>query len=282
MSKRSMSQLMLLAIVTLAGCKKNDGPDTNPANPLYLPVVIYNTANDGSNNLRSAVDSIVYNADNTPATLFMQQIQNQEWRQRIQFGYNERQQCISIRWFSSNELKELDSLTYTGNKITVYKQDPINHRLRDSLFITFNNDNQASLFGSKDTVFEENIKRVRYTELTYSDRNPVKILDHRFDSFFEDATSTTDELTCTYDNHPNPLYEVFSRNPYIMNIIHQDDNTLSLGKNNLTSLVIRNNGGSNSTINFDHHYDADGNLSSSQASAVSGEKFGIEYRYIKR
>lgn len=281
MNTLSAPKLLVIAVIILAGCKKNDAPDVDPSNPLYLPAMIYYTSNNGGTNLRFAADSIAYNTDNTPSALFMQQEQNQEWRQRIQFAYNERQQCISVRWFRGDELTALDSLSYTANKAIVYKQDPVNHSLRDSLFIAFNN-NQASLFGSKDTVFEANIKRVLYTELTYSDGNPLKIVDHRFDSYFDEATSTTQELTCTYDNHPNPLYEVFSRNPYIINIIHQDDNTLSVGKNSLTSLIIRNNGGSSSTINFVNQYDTDGNLSSSQASALSGEKFGIEYSYIRR
>jgi|GEM_PF-5683181 len=281
MNTLSAPKLLVLALISLAGCKKNDGPDVDPSKPAYLPAVVYYTSTNSGTNERFAADSIAYNADNTPSALFMQQQQNQEWRQRIQFAYNERQQCISVRWFRGNELTALDSLAYTGNKTIVYKQDPVNHSLRDSLFITFNND-QASLFGSKDTVYEANIKMVRYTELTYSDGNPLKIVDHRFDSYFDEATSTTQELTCTYDNHPNPLYQVFSRNPYIISIIHQDDNTLSVGKNSLASLTIRNNSGSTSTINFVNQYDANGNLSSSQASALSGEKFGIEYSYIKR
>lgn len=281
MNTLSAPKLLVLALIALAGCKKNDAPDTDPSKPAYLPAVVYYTSNNSGTNERFAADSIAYNTDNTPSALFMQHEQNREWRQRIQFAYNERQQCISVRWFRGDELTALDSLAYTGNKTIVYKKDPVNHRLRDSLFITFNND-QAALFGSKDTVYDANIKMVRYTELTYSDGNPLKIVDHRFDSYFDEATSTTEELTCTYDNHPNPLYEVFSRNPYIISIIHQDDNTLSVGKNSLTSLTIRNNSGSASTINFVNQYDANGNLSSSQASALSGDKFGIEYSYIKR
>lgn len=197
MNKLSVPKLVVLALFVLAGCKKNDAPDTTPSKPVYLPVAIYYTGNDGSNTVRDAADSIVYNADNTPATLYMQQTQNQEWRQRIQFVYNDRQQCVSIRWFRGDELTELDSLVYASNKTSVYKQDPIDHHLRDSTFITFNNDNQALLFGSKDTAFQMDVKLLRYTELTYSNGNPVKILDHRFESYFEDATSTTDELTCT-------------------------------------------------------------------------------------
>ncbi|SFM89044.1 hypothetical protein SAMN05428949_1191 [Chitinophaga sp. YR627] len=281
MNTLSAPKLLLLALIVLAGCKKNNTPDADPSNPLYLPVMVYYTSDNSGTNERFAADSIAYNADNTPSALFMQQNQNQEWRQRIQFAYNERQQCISVKWFRSNELIALDSLVYAGNKTIVYKIEPVNHSLTDSLFITFNN-NQASLFGSKDTVSEANIKMVRYTELTYSEGNPLKIVDHRFDSYFGEATSATEELTCTYDNHPNPLYEVFSRNPYIISIIHQDDNTLSVGKNSLTSLIIKNNGGSSPTINFVNQYDADGKLSSSQASALSGDKFGIEYSYIKK
>lgn len=75
---------------------------------------------------------------------------------------------------------------------------------------------------------------------------------------------------------------MFSRNPYIINIIHQDETAFSLGKNSLTSLTTKGNDGSTSTLNYDNKYDADGNLSSSKVKAASGDEFGIEYSYIKR
>jgi len=282
MRKPSISGLLALTVILLAGCKKNDDPGTNPAEPVYLPVSVYYQINNGSNVERVGVDSFVYNADNTPATLFIDQLQNQQWRQRLKFGYNDREQCTSISWYRGNDIEELDSLIYTTNKVSVYKLDPISHSLRDSTFIRFNTDNQVVLVGSKDTTRQFDAKLLRYTELTYNDGNPVKVLDHRYETIFgDDGTTTTEELSYTYDRNPNPFKEVFSRNPYIIQIIHQSEPMFSLGKNSITSVTTKSNDGSTSTVNFSHQLDANGNLSITEVSVVGGEKFTAGYSYMK-
>ncbi len=100
-------------------------------------------------------DSVAYNADNTPAALFTEyNISGHRWQYHIQFEYNDRQQCTFARWYGYDDFYELDSLVYGAGKVTVFKLSPDDHRVMDSTFISFNGDNQVTLAGSMDTVYE--------------------------------------------------------------------------------------------------------------------------------
>ncbi|KAA2239072.1 hypothetical protein F0L74_22945 [Chitinophaga agrisoli] len=177
MKKLSVAQMLVLAVIALAaGCKKDDDPGREPGKPTFLPVSVSYTVEQNGSKQRVILDSLVYNGDYSVGTLFMDGLDNQQWEYRIQFGYNSNKQCTTVTWFNgdNNNIRELDSLAYTGNKVTIYRLDPDDHRVWNSSSMTLGSDNKVALLGSKDTLIEMDTKMLDYTEFTYnSDGNPA-------------------------------------------------------------------------------------------------------------
>ncbi len=283
MKKLSVSKLLVLAIITFYGCKKNDDGGTKPETPAYLPLSTVVTGEDGNQQEAVPYDSLSYNPDNTPAELFLEyNAYSHTWHDRIQFFYNDRKQCTSARWYGLGDFYELDSLVYGANKITVFDLRADDHELTDSTVISFNSDNQVALLGSKDTVYEDNNgKQLSYTEFTYSGGNPVKVHKHKYNNYFGSDDVTIEEYTFTYDDHPNAFLNLFSQNPYLMVIMQENaGGIVSLGKNNLTSFTRKDEDGDEAGLNYTNAYDADGKLVTQKATEDQ-HTYTIQHNYIK-
>ncbi len=74
---------------------------------------------------------------------------------------------------------------------------------------------------------------------------------------------------------------MFSRNPYLMIILHGNGNDLfSLGKNSLLSFTRKYGNGIQTALNFVNTYDADGKLAT-QKTIDGSIRYTIQYNYIK-
>ncbi|WP_212003785.1 hypothetical protein [Chitinophaga sp. HK235] len=270
-----------LFVLAAVSCKKND--TTEPPIPVDPPVVFYLPATVYEDGMPA--DSFVYNDDNTVAKLYYYYDKaTKKYAQTVAFKYVNGK-CVGMERTENDVKSQTDVLVYKGNKVTNY----ITYEggRKDSAFLTLDNRNMVTLYGTKDTLRTSDFESMDYTEFTYANGN---LMGHLHSYYYKNSgfsNSVKGEATYSYDDKVNTLQYFFAVNPYIAFLLGwEEGNLFSTGRNNLTKLVVEStsssSGKSTDTYKITNIFDEKTGLLSKQQFTENDKPMGERvYRFIR-
>ncbi|PSL43872.1 hypothetical protein CLV51_107183 [Chitinophaga niastensis] len=243
MLKMAAGAAMLALVMT--SCGKKDKDDNTPSVQQYLPLTV---VDNGSG---QAIDSFAFK-NNIIQSLFTDNTGNGNWGYRYNFIYGADGRCKKVEYvdIQNNKVQYNDSVVYNNDKITMISWTTGNPS-KSTLEFTMKN-NQAVLMGSKDTITNDKIKYVGYTEYTISGGNLTtkNIVYGRRNIDGSNKYTVINTNNYFYDNKPNGFQYAFEKNPflYLYMVTYDELLDVPLGAGNYAKWTNSNNANGN-TIN---------------------------------
>ncbi|MBC9932478.1 hypothetical protein [Chitinophaga qingshengii] len=262
-----------LLLATACSKKDNDVKPPEPTGPVtYLIETITTTADN-----TTKTDSFVYNNKQQLITIYIpQKDRGPEFTTSYHLTYDDAGKVSKTTTMFKGAATAVGTPTWKDGKVAVLEQSAGATGGDRNWVYEFNSQGQATLIGSKDSLFAPGI--VRYFEYTYEGKDVIKQYAYTGPKTHDPQQGNT--YTYKYDKGPNPFYAIYKNNPYVHFYSELTSYQVLPSEHNLTYFE---RGGT--IYNFENTYDQQtGLLLAQKATATNGSVVYVtsaKFKYVR-